>query len=245
MMTILSVGAHMDDSEYGIGGILIQAVRDGHRVVCVVATGDYTSWASTVGREAACKQQQLDLAARFGYEKRFLNYKYHQVEADVAFKKQISEIYVEVKPDITFVHDTSDHWPDHVACGIGTKDAVLFSHGLSGDLSTQRCPRVFAYNLTPGQQISFEPDYFVDVTDVMPQYMELLQNTDSCLSGKPPEEMLRYEVKDLASGKSMKTSGHGWLRMNQCALWGQSTRSSAVYAIGLKNLWGPGETPLW
>ena len=81
-MTILSVGAHMDDSEYGIGGILIQAVDAGHRVVCVVATGDYASWGSTVGREEACKQQQLELAERFGYEKRFLNYKYHQVEAD-------------------------------------------------------------------------------------------------------------------------------------------------------------------
>ena len=107
-MTILSVGAHMDDSEYGIGGILIQAVRDGHRVVCVVATGDYTSWGNTVGREEACKKQQAELAEKFGYEKRWLNYKYHQVEADVAFKKQISKIYVEVKPDITFVHDTSD-----------------------------------------------------------------------------------------------------------------------------------------
>ena len=245
MMTILSVGAHMDDSEYGMGGILIQAVREGHRVACGVATGDYTSWANTVGREEAYKRQQLELAERFGYEKRFLNYKYHQVEPDVTFKKQIAEIYVEVMPDITFVHDTSDHWPDHRACGIGTKDAVIFAHGLSGNLSAPRCPRVFAYNLTPGQQITFEPDYFHDVTDVMPAYMELLQNTDSCLSGKPVEEMPRYEVTDLASGASMKVSSHGWLRMNQCALWGQSTRSSSVYAIGLKNLWGPGEVPLW
>ena len=244
-MTILSVGAHMDDSEYGMGGILIQAVREGHRVACVVATEDYTSWANTVGREEAYKRQQLELAERFGYEKRFLNYKYHQVEPDVTFKKQIAEIYVEVMPDITFVHDTSDHWPDHRACGIGTKDAVIFAHGLSGNLSAPRCPRVFAYNLTPGQQITFEPDYFHDVTDVMPAYMELLQNTDSCLSGKPVEEMPPYEVTDLASGASMKVSSHGWLRMNQCALWGQSTRSSSVYAIGLKNLWGPGEVPLW
>ena len=67
-MTILSVGAHMDDSEYGMGGILIQAVREGHRVACVVATGDYTSWANTVGREEAYKRQQLELAERFGYE---------------------------------------------------------------------------------------------------------------------------------------------------------------------------------
>lgn len=243
-MTILSVGAHMDDSEYGIGGILIQAARAGHRVVCVVATGDYASWGLTVGREAAVKQQLLDLAKRFGYEKRFLNYKYHQVEADVALKKQIAEIYVETKPDITFVHDTSDHWPDHVACGIAAKDAVLFSHGLSEDLAIQRCPRVLAYNLTPQQEISFEPDTFVDVSDVMPSYMELLQHTDSCLSGKPPEELLRHQVRDIASDETMELTSHGWLRHAQCVSWG-AQGGKGTYAIGLKQLWGEREARLW
>lgn len=243
-MTILSVGAHMDDSEYGIGGILIQAVDAGHRVVCVVATGDYASWGSTVGREEACKQQQMELAERFGYEKRFLNYKYHQVEADVAFKEQIAEIYIEVQPEITFVHNRSDHWPDHVACGIGTKDAVLFSHGLTDDLSTQRCPRIFAYNLTPHQTISFTPDTFVDVTDVMPRYMELLRGTDSCLSGRDPEDLIRIEVRDLENDETIRLTTHGWARLNQCAQWGDETRSGK-YAIGLETLWGPREAKLF
>jgi len=243
-MTIFSVGAHMDDSENGIGVIIVQAVRDGHRVVCVVATGDYTSWAYTVGREEAVKKQQLELPARFGYEKRFLNYKYHQVEADVAFKKQIIEIYVEIKPDITFAHTTSDHWPDHVACGTGTKDAVLFSHGLTSDLSERRCPRIFAYSVTAGQTITFEPDHFVNVSDVMPEYMEMLQHTDSCLSGKPPEDVLQYEVKELASGKTLKMSGHGWRRHGLCSVWGDAS-GERPYAIGLQSLWGPKGGKLW
>jgi LmbE family N-acetylglucosaminyl deacetylase len=243
-MTILSVGAHMDDSEYGIGGILVQAVGAGHRVVCVVATGDYSSWEPTVGREAAVKQQLLDLAERFGYEKRFLNHTYHQVQADVAFKKEIAEIYVEVQPDITFVHDTSDHWPDHVACGIAAKDAVLFSHGLSKDLSIQRCPRVFSYNLTPQQEISFEPDTFVDVTDVMADYMELLKQTDSCLSGKPADELVRHTVTDLDKGRTIHMSSHGWLRHAQCATWAPLC-GEGTYAIGLKQVWGPRGTALW
>lgn len=66
----------MDDSEYGMGGILIHAVRGEPRIVRVVATGDYTSWASMVGREEVCKQQ-LGVAEEFGYEKRWLDYKYH------------------------------------------------------------------------------------------------------------------------------------------------------------------------
>lgn len=43
----------------------------------------------------------------------------------------------------------------------------------------------------PGQMISFEPDYYVDVTDVRPKYMELIQHMDSRLSGKPVNELLR------------------------------------------------------
>ena len=50
-LTLLAVGAHMDDVEYGIGGILIQAVRAGHRVVVVVTVSDYTTWGATIGRE--------------------------------------------------------------------------------------------------------------------------------------------------------------------------------------------------
>lgn len=238
-LTILSVGAHMDDSELGIGGIMIQAAKAGHRVVTVVATSDYTSWHSTVGREQAVKEQQLALAQRFGYEKRFLGYGYHQVLADLEFKRKLAEIYVELWPDITFVHCTDDDWPDHVNCGIAAKDAVLFSHGLSHDLTTRRCPRVFAYAATPGQTYLFEPDFYVDVSDVMPEYMELLQNTDSCLSGRSPEEMLRYEVKDLRDGSTLKVSGHGWSRLSDCVRWGAKSGAHYPYAIGLKTLWGP------
>jgi LmbE family N-acetylglucosaminyl deacetylase len=244
-LTILAVGAHMDDSEYGIGGILIQAVRAGHRVVIVVTVSDYTTWGSTIGREEQCKKDQLALAEHFGYEKRFLDYPYHQFLADVEAKKKLARIYVELHPDITFVMNTEDHWPDHVYSGIAAKDAVIFSHGLTEDLSIRRCPRVFAYNSTPGQCIRFEPDFFVDVSDVMPQYMELLMGTDGCLRGRPPEEMARRRITDLQTGTSFQVSAHGWLRLVQCAQWG-AQNGTGPYAIGLRTLWGPRDgRPLW
>ena len=43
-LTLFAVGAHMDDAEYGIGGILIQAVQAGHRVVVAVTASDYSTW---------------------------------------------------------------------------------------------------------------------------------------------------------------------------------------------------------
>src|ERR1700733_14763092 len=75
-LTILAIGAHMDDAEGGIGSILISAVQAGHRVVVVVAVSDLGSWRPTIGREEQCKADQLALAKRFGWEKRFLGYPY-------------------------------------------------------------------------------------------------------------------------------------------------------------------------
>ena len=36
--TLLGVWAHPDDETYLVAGLMAQAVRDGHRVVCVTAT---------------------------------------------------------------------------------------------------------------------------------------------------------------------------------------------------------------
>ena len=76
-------------------------------------------------------------------------------------------------------------------------------------------------------------------------YMELLAGTDACLSGRAPQELLRYEITDLRTGACLKVSGHGWLRLVQCAQWGDQNRIGP-YAIGLKSLWGPRDgRPLW
>lgn len=236
--TLLFIGAHMDDNEGGAGGIMLQAVRAGHRVVAVVTVSDYTTWKATLGREAECKAQQLELARRFGYEKRFLDYPYHQFIADIEAKRKLAEIYVELQPDITFLNDVEDDWPDHVNTGIAGKDAVLFSHGLSHDLTIRRCPRVY----------SFFPkvaDFFVDVTDVMPDWMELMQNTDSCLDGRPPQELLERRVTDLRTGQALTASWHGWYHLTRCAVWGSET-GLGTYALGLRTLWGPRDgRPLW
>ena len=244
-LTILAVGAHMDDAEIGVGGILIAAVKAGHRVVIVVTVSDYATWESTIGREAECKLQQLELAKKFGYEKRFLDYPYHQFPADNEAKKRIAEIYVELQPDITFVHHTEDHWPDHANSGIAAKDAVLFAHGYTKNRSIRRCPRVFAFSSSPGQIIRFEPDFIFDTTPVMPQYMDLIANTDSCLSGKPVEDGIRYEVRNIKTNQPLRLSGHGWHRHAQCVAW-SAAHGVGTYGIGLKTLWGPRDgRPLW
>lgn len=245
-LTILAIGAHMDDAEGGVGGILIRAVKAGHRVVVVVAVSDLTTWKPTMGREEQCKADQLALAKRFGWEKRFLGYPYHSLEANNELKRKFAAIYEEVQPDITFVQNIDDHWPDHAASGMAATDAVLFPHGYTANRDAKRCPRVFAYASGVNQTIRFEADYFVDVTPVMDDYMDLIAGTDVCLNGQPLAEQIRYEMRDVKTNHVLKLSGHGWHRFCQCVNWASQSGTSATYAIGLKTIWGPRDgRPLW
>ena len=185
--TILAVGAHMDDCENGAGGVILDAIRRGWRVVTVTVVSDFSTWEPTVGREEQVVQDLLDLAESFGYEKRFLGYAYHQVEPDIELKKKLAAIYDELRPEIGLVHCPEDHWPDHRAAGIAAKDALIFAHGLSGNLASPRCPRILGYSSTPHQMIEFRPDVYHDITQMMSDYMRLILGTDCCLSGLRPD----------------------------------------------------------
>ncbi|MBA7528565.1 hypothetical protein ES705_20752 [subsurface metagenome] len=53
--TILVIGAHMDDCEIGAGGLIVKAVKKGHRIVLVNVASDYSTWSVTKGREKEVK----------------------------------------------------------------------------------------------------------------------------------------------------------------------------------------------
>jgi LmbE family N-acetylglucosaminyl deacetylase len=234
----LAVGAHMDDAEIGAGGVLIQAARAGHRVVIVTVVSDYKTWLPTVGREEQTKRDLTALAQRFGFEKRFLDYPYHQIHGgDLELKRKLAEIYVELKPDVAFIHHHEDHWPDHVASGQASHDAFLFAHGLSRDLAIQRCPLIYAYDVSAAQTYHFEPDVYYDITPVMPAYMDLLAGTDSCLSGRPVPEVIQYEFRAVGSApQALSLSGHGLSRFADCVRFGQ--RANCRFALGFRTVWG-------
>ncbi len=242
--TLLAIGAHMDDAEIGAGGVLLQAARAGHRVVIVTVVSDYTTWEPTRGREERTKRDLLELARAHGFEKRFLDYPYHRIDGgDLELKRRLAEVYVELKPDVALIHHTEDHWPDHVACGRAAHDALLFSHGMTSELGIRRCPLVYAFDVSPAQTYHFEPDVYYDVTDVMPEYMELLAGTDGCLWGLPAEETITHELRAVRSeAAALPLSAHGVIRLADCVRFGQ--RAGCQYALGFRTVWGQRRGPV-
>jgi len=238
--TFLAVEGHMDDAEIGAGGVLIQAARAGHRVVIVNVNSDLSSWAPTVGREKQTGSNLIALAKDYGFEKRFLDFPYHQTDGgDLDSKRKLAEVYVEVKADVAFIPHYEDHWPDHAAAGLAAHDALLFSHGLgpgpASQRGIQRCPLIYAFDVTPSQTYHFEADVYYDVTEVMPAYMDLIARVEAIRTGRTVKEEVHTVVRTRS--QTLQLSAHGLLRFADCVRFGN--RTGCPFAIGFRTVWGP------
>ena len=173
--TLLVIGAHMDDCEIGVGGVIAKAVKKGHRVVLVNVASDYSTWRITKGREKQVRERLLGKARQMGVEKRFLEYGYQQVAVDVPTMRRLAEVIVDVKPDITFFHNRHerDRAPsDHSTVGILSENAVRSAATILSGLSVSYGKEMYAYEVYPQQD--FMPDVFVDIRDVLAPVVETI-----------------------------------------------------------------------
>jgi hypothetical protein len=78
---------------------------------------------------------------------------------------------------------------------------------------------------------------FYDVTEVMSDYMDLLAGTDSCLSGRPVEQVVEHEFRSLGHvPQTLRLSAHGTTRLADCVRNGQ--RAGCRFALGFRTVWG-------
>ena len=183
--TMLVVGAHHDDCEYAASGLMLKAVSKGYRVVLVTLTGDHSSWSPTAGREQEVRAGLLKVAADMGVEKRFYNWGYHHLRYDDSGIRPLTELAVELKPQIALIHWSHDYWPDHEAAGKISKHALWFPHGLFRDVKMNT--RIFAFEAGPNQidpAVEFRPDTYIDISDVMEKVREVIRRIDGVVAGK-------------------------------------------------------------
>ena len=184
--TILVIGAHLDDCEIGAGGVIAKAVKKGHRVVLLNVASDYSTWCVTKGREKEVRERLLTEAAEMGVEKRFLDYGYQQVALDVETMRRVAEVVVDVRPDITLMHDCSERErapSDHGTVGLISERAVRSAGTLLGGLSVSYGREMYAFEVYP--QRDFRPDVFVDISDVLKPVVECI-NYFGVLYGESP-----------------------------------------------------------
>jgi LmbE family N-acetylglucosaminyl deacetylase len=215
--TVLLVGAHRDDPEFGAGGLMFKALAAGHRVVVVQAVSDFSNWPPTIGKEERIAAADKRIARAMGVEKILLGYKYHHVPIDDALKLRIARVVDEVKPDLAFIMTETDHWTDHSNIARAAKDGILFAHGYLGR-PVKKPRQVLAYAAGANQTYEFRPDTFVDVSDVIDRAVRLMADLDNALREKPAftATLTLHGAKEMR----LELTEHGQQLLAAATLWG-------------------------
>jgi LmbE family N-acetylglucosaminyl deacetylase len=198
--TLLAIGAHYDDCVFGVPGILLDAVRKGYRVVTLALIGDYTNWQPAKGRERELLQTSKDLAHFHGVEMRFLDFASGRIEVNNVTKTAVAKVVAEVGPDVAFMLWHHDRHPDHEAASALSKIALRQAGSILGDAKVRTPRQIYCYDNGPGHTIGFEPDTFVNITEVWPSAMEWLGRLMAFVRDKP------YEPAELDAAQTAKAN---------------------------------------
>ncbi len=174
--TILAIGAHYDDAPFGIPGILLQAVAQGHRVVILAMIGDYANWKPVRGRSSDIVEGTRRINAEYGAESRFLPWASGRLPSPEAGGRAVADVVAEVKADTAFVLWSRDQHPDHEAAAELSKLALhLGDRVLPDPFAPYTTPRrSYMYDNGPRHTLGFVPDTFVDVTNEWSRSIEWL-----------------------------------------------------------------------
>jgi LmbE family N-acetylglucosaminyl deacetylase len=183
-LSIVAVGAHLDDCWLGMGGVALKAARHGHRVTMIQAVSVYGAWPVVGGREAEIKPVLQRLADDHGVALITLGHDYMRLVHGPDLIGQIARVLAEVRPDILFCQWEDDSNQDHVALGGAARVAAL--HGQCFlPAGTFRPPAEVYHYRGDSQARNFTPDTFVEIATELNDLLELAATFDAIYAAGP------------------------------------------------------------
>ncbi|MDC6452849.1 PIG-L family deacetylase [Alphaproteobacteria bacterium] len=150
-MKVLGIGAHPDDIEIFMYGLLSIYKKEGHEVYTMIAT-DGAKGGAVTGKKLA--RERVNEATK-GLEKLsspiFLNLPDGELGMEMGHAMMIKESILKIMPDLIITHSENDYHADHKSLSLITKGAV--SHYI---------PILYCDTL---MGINFNPTYYVDITN--------------------------------------------------------------------------------
>jgi LmbE family N-acetylglucosaminyl deacetylase len=131
--TVLTIGAHPDDAEFGAGGILSRWAQAGADITILVITdGSKGSWdpdedqEDLIARRIAEQRAAADVLGANHCE--HLGYVDGELEYTMALRNDIARAIRRFTPDVVLTHDPWQRYqlhPDHRVAGLAAVDGVI------------------------------------------------------------------------------------------------------------------------
>jgi LmbE family N-acetylglucosaminyl deacetylase len=177
-MRVLAVGAHPDDIEILCAGTLARCrARGDDVVICVATNGEMGSMRIQPPELAAIRESEArESASRIGAELIWLGYPDEFLYPDHETRMRFIEMIRQARPDVTITHAPNDYHQDH-----RTVSELVFVSSFIGAVPNVRtqtpthphiCPLYFMDTLAGND---FQPEEYVDVSDVLDIKLEMLR----------------------------------------------------------------------
>jgi len=166
MKTIMAIGAHPDDIEFGCSGTIYNHTQNGDYVVMVVMTNT-KSVDGVTGKVLRTKEENqeetINSANVLGCDIEFLPFKDLHVPFDFESVSKLDKLIRDHKIDTIYTHWTGDANQDHIATFKTTMAAARY------------VPNVFCYEQIPVPRLSeneMRAQYYVNITDSFDKKIE-------------------------------------------------------------------------
>ena len=156
-ISILAIGPHPDDIEFGCGGTLLRYGQAGNQIYQLILTD------GCVGGDPATRKREQEKASQAMNIKQVFWAGYHDTELEDGLEliQKIEAVVKTVDPAVVLVNYSEDSHQDHRAATRATIAA------------TRNIKEVLFYESPTS--MNFMPDIFVDITDILPEKVKLLE----------------------------------------------------------------------
>jgi N-acetylglucosamine malate deacetylase 1 len=174
---VLALGAHAADQELSAGMILAKYAQAGHRVTILSLTpGEKGHPTLSAADYAAQKIREAEeCAAHLGAETIVLPYGDATLEVTEDLKFEVADHIRALKPDVLITHWKNSIHKDHRNAHVIAHDALFYAalKRIERERPAHWIGRVF-YSENWEDMDGYEPDLYVDTTDVFDRYCEAL-----------------------------------------------------------------------
>jgi LmbE family N-acetylglucosaminyl deacetylase len=183
---VLAVGAHPDDVEIGIGGILLRHVAEGHRVTVLTLTGGEAGGV-VADRAAEARRAAELMSARLVHA----SLEDTSVSEGGATIGQVTQVIEDIRPSTIYTHTIRDVHQDHRNAHSAT---LVAARGIA---------RVFCYQ-APSTTVDFRPTRFVAIDEFLERKIEVIQAYTS-----------QVKVRRYLDAELLRATARYWARFVQ------------------------------